>query len=190
MEKKINNDLAIVASQYLEGRFMTHLSDQDSSRELILDLFTLNRDIKDALPLDPLSAKLLDKPSAELVPPWSKDDNGRLLYQNRLFVPDAHDLRLRVLRTFHDHVLVGHPGQTKTQQLVRREFAWSKLKPFVADFVSSCNVCSRNKSRQHKPYGPLMQLPIPPQLWESISMDFIEQLPPSQGYTDILVIMD
>jgi len=26
MEKKINNDLAIVVSQYLEGRFMTNLS--------------------------------------------------------------------------------------------------------------------------------------------------------------------
>jgi len=29
IEKKINNDLAVVASQYLEGRFMTsHLSGQ------------------------------------------------------------------------------------------------------------------------------------------------------------------
>ena len=168
----------------------SYLPNWDSSWELVLDLFTLNQNIKDALPLDPLSAKLLDKPSAELVSPWSKDNNGQLLYQNHLFVPDVHDLRLRVLHTFYDHILVGYPGQTKTQQLVRREFAWPKLKPFVADFMSSCNVCSRNKSRRHKLYGPLMQLPISSQPWESISIDFIEQLPPSQGYTDILVIID
>src|SRR5258708_10086285 len=41
----------------------------------------------------------------------------------------------------------------------------------------------------HKPYG-LKQLPIPGQPWESISMDFIEQLPLLEGFTAILVIVD
>ena len=42
----------------------------------------------------------------------------------------------------------------------------------------------------HKPYGLLKQLPIPDKPWNSISMDFIEKLPPSSGYTSILVIVD
>src|SRR5882724_7371215 len=42
----------------------------------------------------------------------------------------------------------------------------------------------------HKPYGLLKQLPIPKKPWNSISMDFIEKLPPSSGYTSILVILD
>ena len=42
----------------------------------------------------------------------------------------------------------------------------------------------------HKPYGLLKQLPIPERPWNSISMDFIEKLPPSSGYTSILVIVD
>src|SRR5260221_413103 len=41
-----------------------------------------------------------------------------------------------------------------------------------------------------KPYGFLKQLPIPPLPWESISMDFIEHLPASEGHTAILVIVD
>ena len=39
-------------------------------------------------------------------------------------------------------------------------------------------------------YGLLKQLPIPEHLWNSISMDFIEHLLPSSGFTSILVIVD
>jgi len=43
---------------------------------------------------------------------------------------------------------------------------------------------------RHKPYRLLKQLSIPEKPWNSISMDFIEKLPPSSGYTSILVIVD
>src|SRR5882724_4612719 len=42
----------------------------------------------------------------------------------------------------------------------------------------------------HKPYRLLKQLLIPEKPWNSISMDFIEKLPPSSSYTSILVIVD
>ena len=113
-----------------------------------------------------------------------------LYYEEQLFVPDTGDLRLQVLKTKHDHVLAGHPGQAKTYQLVRRDFNWPNLQEFVSDYVRSCIICGRNKARRYKPYGLLKQLPIPPRPWESISMDFIEQLPPSGGYMDILVVVD
>jgi hypothetical protein len=48
----------------------------------------------------------------------------------------------------------------------------------------------QSKSQRHKPYGTLKQLPILEQLWNSISMDFIEKLPPSVGFNTILVIVD
>jgi len=43
--------------------------------------------------------------------------------------------------------------------------------------VPTPNLCAT------KPYGLLKQLPIPEKPWNSISMDFIEKLPPSSGYT-------
>jgi hypothetical protein len=58
------------------------------------------------------------------------------------------------------------------------------------DYVKSCITCARSKAKQHKPYGLLCQLPIPLCPWESISMDFIEQLPDSEGFTAILVVVD
>src|SRR3979490_1811973 len=47
-----------------------------------------------------------------------------------------------------------------------------------------------SKPQWHKPYGLLKQLPVPEKPWNSISMDFIEQLPASSEFTAILVIVD
>ncbi len=51
-------------------------------------------------------------------------------------------------------------------------------------------LCSCNKSSHHHPYGLLQPLPIPERPWHSISMDFIKQLPTSNSYTAILVVIN
>lgn len=64
------------------------------------------------------------------------------------------------------------------------------MKKFVQDYCNTCTDCPRAKTPRHKPYGLLKQLPIPERPWASISMDFIEQLPNSDGHTAILVVVD
>src|SRR5260221_11297319 len=60
----------------------------------------------------------------------------------------------------------------------------------VKDYVASCTTCACAKSLRHKPYGKLKQLLIPSQPWSSISMGFIEQLPASEGFSTILVVIN
>src|SRR5260221_1547226 len=60
----------------------------------------------------------------------------------------------------------------------------------VKDYVASCATCTCTKSPRHKPYGKLKQLLIPSRPWSSILMDFIEQLPDSEGFSAILVIVN
>jgi hypothetical protein len=60
----------------------------------------------------------------------------------------------------------------------------------VTAFMKSCIPCRQAKACRHQPYGTLQQLPIPKRPWHSVSMDFIEQLPPSSGFTAILVVVD
>lgn len=121
---------------------------------------------------------------------FSRDSQGRLLYDNRLYVPDHNDLRLLITQSHHDHALAGHPGIRKTMQLIKRRFNWPKLESFVTAFIKSCPECQRAKTSRHKPYGPLRFLPIPERPWASISMDFIEGLPLSREFDSILVIVD
>ncbi|SPC61346.1 uncharacterized protein UHOD_11575 [Ustilago sp. UG-2017b] len=74
--------------------------------------------------------------------------------------------------------------------LVRWSFFWPGMSKFVHTFVDSCETCRRIKAVRHKPYGHLKSLPVPPHPWSSISVDLIEQLPPSSDFTAILVVVD
>src|SRR6266436_4395547 len=60
----------------------------------------------------------------------------------------------------------------------------------VKDYMASCATCTHAKSVRHKPYRKLKQLPIPSRPWSSILMDFIEQLPASEDFSTILVVVD
>ncbi|MBW0536853.1 hypothetical protein O181_076568 [Austropuccinia psidii MF-1] len=61
---------------------------------------------------------------------------------------------------------------------------------FINDYVSSCQQCSRNKNIHHKNFGLLKPLPIPNGPWIFLSMYFITQLPLSNSFDSILVIVD
>ncbi len=56
--------------------------------------------------------------------------------------------------------------------------------------VRNCGTCARNKIDNQTYQGLLQPLPIPSQIWEDISMDFIESLPTSKGKDTIMVVVD
>ena len=152
-----------------------------------MDVEQLHNTIRESYNLDPITAAHFPRISD---PRWTIDDSGLLRRNDRIYVPDANDLRLKVLQYKHDHILSGHLGQNKTLQLVRREYVWPKLRTFIQHFCNSCTTCKRSKAPRHKPYGLLKQLPVPERPWNSMSMDFIEHLPASSGYTSILIVVD
>ena len=51
-------------------------------------------------------------------------------------------------------------------------------------------MCQRIKPPRHAPYGLLQPREIPTKPWESISMDFVTDLPESNGYDAIWVVVD
>ena len=106
-------------------------------------------------------------------------------------MPDAYQLRQKILYELHDAAYSGHVGITKTYRAVLRVFWWPHLKNHVTEYVRSCASCQRNKASNQKPGGLLQSLPIPTYPWESISMDYITDLPKTKdGYNAILVFVD
>lgn len=120
--------------------------------------------------------------------PDAKEKRGIWFRGKQRYVPK--EMRMEVLRACHDNILAGHFGVRKTQHLVQREFWWPGWRKDVKLYVESCHTCSRSKRSTHKPYGLLQPLPVPEGPWKSITMDFIVELPKSNGMTTIMTIVD
>lgn len=64
----------------------------------------------------------------------------------------------------------------------------SSLTQDVTNFVKSCSVCAQTP--RELPAGLLEPLPIPQRPWSHLSVDFVTELPSSNRFTTILVIID
>src|SRR5882762_9876314 len=119
---------------------------------------------------------------------WHEDAQGLVTLEGKVYVPMA--CRAEVLRQYHDSPITGHPGQWRTLELVRRTFRWKGMTTYVGKYVRSCDLCQRTKIFPAKPQGELTPNEIPTRPWQTISTDLITQLPDSQGYDSILVVVD
>uniref|UniRef100_A0A803TM74 Gypsy retrotransposon integrase-like protein 1 n=1 Tax=Anolis carolinensis TaxID=28377 RepID=A0A803TM74_ANOCA len=115
--------------------------------------------------------------------------NGLLCHRNHVYIPPGPG-REKALKLCHDSKPSGHFGLFKTIHLILRDFWWPKIRRDVENYVSTCPVCQRSKTRREKPSGLLQPLPTPSRPWEIISADFIIDLPSSHGFTTILVVVD
>ena len=116
--------------------------------------------------------------------------NNKLFYQDRLYVPDNAELRLRIIQGSHDTPVAGHPGRERTFELLTRKYFWPSMRKDVERFVANCHTCRRTKPRRHASHGTLLPLPVPDRPWQDISMDFVVGLPKSKGFDAIWVVVD
>jgi len=128
---------------------------------------------------------LLPKGSAPLL-----QRDGVWFKNNKVFLNPTSQFIPKILDYGHSSPEGGHYGYHKTLARIKQNFVWSGMRGMVKEFLKACDVCQRFKSDCMKPAGLLQPLPIPTTIWTDISMDFIEGLPPSNGYTVIMVVVD
>jgi len=61
---------------------------------------------------------------------------------------------------------------------------------YVSSYVAACDLCLRTKTQCQLPVGELQPLLTPNNRWETVSIDFIVELPESGGYDAVMVIVD
>jgi hypothetical protein len=111
-----------------------------------------------------------------------------LCWKGRLYAPER--TRERIMKSEHDSKIAGHFGRDRTMELVSRNFYWPKMEDDVRKFCNECDNCQRTKAPRHAKHGLPNPLELASKPWTHISTDFITDLPESQGYKNILVVVD
>src|SRR6202050_3507168 len=83
-----------------------------------------------------------------------------------------------------------HGGHAKTYNCIASTYYWPRMSRDIKQYVSTCDICQKSKPKCHALVGLLQPIPIPTQPLEVVSMDFIPELPLSDGFDNIFMIVD
>ena len=109
---------------------------------------------------------------------------------DKIYVPNNKDLCEQILVEYHEPAALGHLGQKKMLELLKRTYWWPQMKLDVRNFVRGCQSCQRNKIIYQKRATPLYLLNAPEGPWQEITVDMIGPLPQSKNNNTILVVVD
>src|SRR5258708_2622312 len=145
---------------------------EDPTPSNTLDHDTLTESITTAYAEDKLTKKIHEQiKTTNQLDGWTERE-GCLLFREQKYVPNKGTLWLHTICNHHDHPTAGHFRETKTMELICCNCHWPGLRCMVGDYIRSCTRCVCPKGMCHKPYG------------------LLKQLPTSEGFTVILVIVD
>ena len=119
---------------------------------------------------------------------WEED--GMAYIEGRIYVPNNKKFREEILKEHHDPADIGHLGQHRMLELLKRNYWWPGLKEDVKKYVQGCFKCQQNKVQHQRKAGELHPLEILKGPWQEISIDMIGPLPSSNRMDAILVIVD
>ncbi|KAI2646367.1 Transposon Tf2-8 polyprotein [Labeo rohita] len=108
--------------------------------------------------------------------------------EGKIYVPRS--LRHHLLGTAHGSPGSGHPGSKRTLSLLQNHYWWPSMRRDTIRYVQSCSVCAMSNSPRMLPAGKLVPLPILERPWSHLGVDFVSNIPSSEGNTCILVIVD
>ncbi|KAL6313182.1 hypothetical protein AAG906_016770 [Vitis piasezkii] len=99
---------------------------------------------------------------------------------NKVYLSPNSSLISKIMADCHSSPIGGHFGFHKTLSRIKQSFFWSNMRRRVKDFLQQCDISG----------GVASAATVPTQMWTDVSMDFIEGLPSSNGYTSIMVVVD
>jgi hypothetical protein len=120
---------------------------------------------------------------------WFESD-GLLMFRGKIYVPKDRDLRHCIVEQHHDTCIAGHAGRFKTLELVARNYWWPQMSHYIGIYVKHCDLCNQTKVQHRRPMGELHPSETPEAPWDTISIDFIVELPESHGYNAIMCVVD
>ena len=111
---------------------------------------------------------------------WCDVSTGK----NRPFVPEP--LRRAIFEQFHS---LSHPGIRGTRKLVTSRYFWPSVNKDVNHWTRACIPCQKAKVVRHTK-SPLGKFSLPSSRFEHVHIDLVGPLPTSNGFKNILTVVD
>ncbi|GFW59529.1 transposon Tf2-11 polyprotein [Trichonephila clavipes] len=102
----------------------------------------------------------------------------------RPYIPKQH--RQNVFSAMHN---LSHPGIRRSVHLMKQRFVWPSISSDVAKWARHCLACQKSKIHRHT-RSPLSSFQEPYQRFDHVHLNLIGPLPPSNGYTYCLTMID
>ena len=116
--------------------------------------------------------------------------DGSLDFNQRLYVPNI-SLRNELLHDFHQIASAGHLEERKIRHRISQLYYCKTLRNDVSEYVKSCSICQKTKSRNTKLFGLRQPIAHLDAKWSVITMDFSGPLPETKnGLRRILNVAD
>jgi Integrase zinc binding domain len=102
------------------------------------------------------------------------------------------NLKRGVLHCFHNHIAAGHPRIMKTLANTGLHYWWPGMKDFITQYIKGCATCQMTKINTHLSKPAMFPITMNPTalLFQVIALDFVTDLPTSQGYNSILIVIN
>ena len=113
-----------------------------------------------------------------------------MFYTGKIYVPQNEQLRRDIIKLNYNNLAAGHLGQRGTLATVGQEFTWPRISNTVYQYVEGCTTCQSTKNDIHSMMVPLQPTEILDRPFGTITMDFITDLPESNGYDLLHVVTD
>jgi len=112
-------------------------------------------------------------------------DGTHWYHGNALVVVADNTLRRGVTSLFHNQLTTGHPGISKTLQLISPYYWWPNMKAFITKYIQGCATCQMNKVNTHPSHPPLSLItPVEnAHPFETIAMDLLPNYRPLEATT-------
>jgi hypothetical protein len=90
-----------------------------------------------------LVAKLQQRERPQTKESYTLGTDGLLLYKNRVYVPNARELKMAILKEMHNVAYARHPGYHKTMAAVKGHYFWLGLKKGITEYIARCMECQK-----------------------------------------------
>jgi len=185
-----NENIVLLRLEFLAVRALEGVELTGIEQKILSDIRKRNRNGDQEEPIAKAVRELRNSANGTVhSSEWSSIDS-LLRFRGKIYVPQSPDLCRQIVALCHDTQIAGHPGCWKTLELVSRNYWWPQMSRYIGQYVSTCDLCLQMKPWRHSPVGELQPLPVPDARWDTLSVDFVVELPESSGHDAVMTVVD